>query len=215
MKQMRRLGDIAAQQNPFISIPSLPEGTSGSAKLPTITMEQGFKNRRPPMRSTLFVILGLATLAASVAEARPLNKPAPLRPAGTLTCVTDPSLGLIVGSTRAATCTYASNYGRFSQVYAGRLSRVGFDVGLTSGQMISWRISTPGGRSRSNMLNGLYSGSSAEATLLVGPGSQFVFNERGDRILIEPIGHTGQAGFGLAFGASALELSATSYALLR
>jgi hypothetical protein len=49
----------------------------------------------------------------------------------------------------------------------------------------------------------------------VGPGSQFVFNERGDRILIEPIGHTGQAGFGLAFGASALELSATSYALLR
>ena len=113
------------------------------------------------MRSTLCVVLGLATLAASAAEARPLNKPAPLRQAGTLTCVTDPSLGFILGSTRAATCTYVSKYGRFSQVYAGRLSRVGFDVGLTSGQLISWKISTPGGRSRSNMLNGLYSGPSA------------------------------------------------------
>src|ERR671910_553833 len=102
----------------------------------------------------------------------------------------------IVGSTRAATCTYVSNYGRFSQVYAGRLSRVGFDVGLTSGQMISWRILTPGGRSRAHMLNGLYGGSSAEATLLVGPGSQYVYNDRGNRILIEPIGHSGQAGFG-------------------
>lgn len=70
------------------------------------------------MRSTLFVILGLATLAASGAEARPLNKPEPLRQAGTLTCVTDPSLGFIVGSTQAATCTYVSNHGRFSQVYA-------------------------------------------------------------------------------------------------
>ena len=149
------------------------------------------------MRSTLFVILGLATLAASGAEARPLNKPAPLRQAGTLTCVTDPSFGFIVGSTRAATCTYVSNYGRFSQVYAGRLSRVGFDVGLTSGQMISWRILTPGGRSRAHMLNGLYGGSSAEATLLVGPGSQYVYNDRGNRILIEPIGHSGQAGFDL------------------
>jgi hypothetical protein len=178
-------------------------------------MEQRFKYRRSPMRSTLFVILGLASLAASGAEARPLNKPAPLRQAGTLTCVTDPSFGFIVGSTRAATCTYVSNYGRFSQVYAGRLSRVGFDVGLTSGQMISWRILTPGGRSRAHMLNGLYGGSSAEATLLVGPGSQYVYNDRGNRILIEPIGHSGQAGFGLGFGASALELSAASYALLR
>jgi hypothetical protein len=65
------------------------------------------------------------------------------------------------------------------------------------------------------MLNGLYGGSSAEATLLVGPGSQYVYNDRGNRILIEPIGHSGQAGFGLGFGASALELSAASYALLR
>jgi hypothetical protein len=167
------------------------------------------------MRPTLFAMIGIATLAASTAEARPMHKPAPLRQAGTLTCVTDPSLGFIVGSTRAATCTYVSNRGRFSQVYAGRVSRVGFDVGLTSGQTMVWKISTPGGRSRSNMLNGLYGGSSAEATLLVGPGSQIVFNEQGQRMLIEPVAHSGQVGLGLAFGASALELSAASYALLR
>ncbi len=156
------------------------------------------------------------TAVASAADARPVASPAPLRQAGMLTCSFDPSVGLVLGSARGARCTFEKTGRRpFVESYAGRMSRVGFDVGLVGPQTITWRVLTPGGRIRPGTMGGVYGGPSAEATLLVGPGTHVLFNEVGERIALEPMTLSGQAGLNFAIGAGGLELSRDAYTSLR
>jgi hypothetical protein len=166
------------------------------------------------MRSTL-ISLAFVTLAATAAQANTSFPSAPMRQAGTLTCAVEPGMGLIVGSVRGTQCKFVSNRGGFVQSYAGRIERAGLDLGLTSGQAISWRVMTPGGASRSGMLNSIFAGPSAEATLFGGPGTQIQFDQGGDRVVLEPIGHSGQAGFSFALGNARMGLGATAPAVIR
>lgn len=167
------------------------------------------------MRTALLAALAVVAIS-SAAEARTGHGgPAPLRQAGYLTCTMDPALGLVVGSTRGAQCSYVSNRGGFAQAYQGRMDRVGFDVGIASGQTMTWRVYTPGGASRSGMLSGGFVGSSAEATFVVGPGTQMLVNHAGERVALEPMTGSGQAGFSFAVGAAGLELRPASFAMLR
>lgn len=167
------------------------------------------------MRTVLIAAVAAASLA-TVAQARTTyGEPAPLRQAGTLTCTMDPALGLVLGSTRGATCTYVSTSGRFSQAYQGRFDRVGFDVGISSAQVMTWNVYTPGGRSRSDMLSGMFGGSSAEATLIVGPGTHMLVSNDGERVALEPTVGSGQAGLTFAMGAAGLDLRPASYVQLR
>ncbi|HEY8564791.1 MAG TPA: DUF992 domain-containing protein [Beijerinckiaceae bacterium] len=166
------------------------------------------------MRAPLLAALSL-TLLAGAAEARSSSLPAPMREAGTLTCAFDPNLGLVIGSSRGTQCTFERRGRPIAESYSGRFNRLGFDVGLTSTQTIAWRVMTPGGRARPGMLSGTFSGNSAEATVVVGAGTQVLFNTLGERIDLEPVMHSGQAGLGLAFGATGLELRSDSYAILR
>lgn len=167
------------------------------------------------MRSSL-VALALATLAGTAAQAAAPSFPAaPMRQAGTLTCTMEPGVGLVFGSTRATQCQFVSNRGGYSQTYSGRLDRAGLDLGVTSGQTIAWRVLTPGGASRSGMLNSIFAGPSAEATLLGGAGSQMSFDVRGERVVIEPIAYSGHAGFSFALGEARLGLGASAPAIIR
>ena len=111
--------------------------------------------------------------------------------------------------------TIGMNRGGFSQAYMGRMDRVGIDLGLASGQTMTWRVYTPGGASRSNMLSGTFVGSSAEATFVVGPGTQMLVDNAGERVALEPMTGSGQAGFSFAVGTAGLDLRPASFAALR
>jgi hypothetical protein len=167
------------------------------------------------MRTALLAALAVATLATAAEARTSFGQPAPLRQAGYLTCTMDPALGLVVGSTRGAACSFTSNRGGFAQAYQGRMDRVGIDLGLASGQTMTWRVYTPGGASRSNMLSGQFVGSSAEATFVVGPGTHILVNNAGERVALEPVGGSGQAGFSFAIGTAGLDLRPASFAMLR
>lgn len=166
------------------------------------------------MRSAL-LSLALVTLAATAAQASTSFPSAPLRQAGTLTCAVEPGMGLIVGSVRGTNCQFVSNRGGFVQSYAGRIERAGLDLGVTSGQAIAWRVMTPGGASRSGMLNAIFAGGSAEATLFGGPGTQLQFDQGGERVVLQPVHHSGQAGFSFALGSARMGLGATAPAIVR
>ena len=166
------------------------------------------------MRATL-AILALATVAATAAEARTSFPSAPMRQAGTLTCAVEPGVGLVFGSTRATDCRFVSNRGGFQQAYMGRLDRAGIDLGVSSHQQITWRVMTPGGASRSSMLNDVFSGPSGEATVFGGAGTQVMFDRGGNRVILQPIAHSGQAGFNLAVGEGRLGLGAAAPAVIR
>lgn len=164
------------------------------------------------MKTTAFAALALLAAFAGQAEARSAG-PAPMRVAGTLTCNLDPALGLVVGSVRGANCSY-DRYDRRGRVvretYAGTMSRGGFDVGLTSGQTLSWNVVTSGGRSRPGMLTRAFDGASADMTVIAGPGTHATMSDAGDTISLQPVSMSGQVGVGVGFGAADLLLTRVS-----
>lgn len=164
---------------------------------------------------TFLSAIALATLAVTAVEARTSFPIAPMQTAGTLTCAIEPGVGFVVGSTRATRCTFVSNGGGFSQSYQGRLDRAGLDLGVTSGQTIGWSVMTPGGASRSGMLDGLFAGPSAEATLFGGPGTLVSFQTGGDRVMLQPAMHSGHAGFSFALGEGRMMIGAAAPAIVR
>ena len=103
---------------------------------------------------TAFAIAAMIAITAGTAEARTTYTTQPMRQAGVLTCAVDGSVGYVVGSRRRVMCTFES-FGRrgIRETYAGAMERVGFDVGVAGGQVISWTVWTPGGRARSSARN--------------------------------------------------------------
>jgi hypothetical protein len=168
------------------------------------------------MKISIAAFAAMATLGVSFkAEA------ASMRDAGTLTCHVGPGLGLVVGSVRSAQCVhrFQDRAGRrFVHNYAGSMRRTGFDVGLTSDQVMTWAVITPARRGRSDMLTGLFAGASADASVVVGGGTQASLGKTGPDIFLEPVSSSGQVGAGIGFGATGLELRRVpepTYAVLR
>lgn len=164
---------------------------------------------------TSIIALALSSLAITASEARTSFPSAPMRQAGMLTCDIEPGMGFVVGSTRGAICRFVSNRGGFVQPYGGRMDRAGLDLGVTSPQSITWRVTTPGGASRTDMLNGMFVGPSTEATLFAGTGTQIAFGYGADRVVLEPVSHSGQGGFNFAVGEGRFGIGSTAPATIR
>ena len=179
-------------------------------------MDQASNRPEITMRAKLSALALLALVATETGAGAATSFPfAPMRQAGTLTCAVEPGVGIVFGSTRATRCAFVSNRGGFTQSYNGRLDRAGIDLGMTSGQTIAWRVMTPGGASRSSMLDGFFAGPSAEATLFGGPGSQLSFVVGGDRVVLEPVMYSGHAGLSFALGEARMAIGASAPAIVR
>ena len=64
--------------------------------------------------------------SAAIAESRRIQ-------VGTLTCSLSASIGLIVGSQRNVSCLFRGPPGEPDKPYTGTMTRVGLDLGLTTG----------------------------------------------------------------------------------
>ena len=154
-----------------------------------------------------FAITAAAALAGEAQAARGTSAP---MQAGTLNCTLDSSVGLVFGSVRRVDCQFEryDRHGRLvRESYTGFMKRAGFDVGIAGPQSVSYRVTTMGGRAHRGMLTGAFGGSSAEASLIVGPGTQAMFGETGDRVMLAPIAQSEQVGMRLGFGATEMELT--------
>lgn len=141
--------------------------------------------------------LALAALASAPAEAR-------MR-AGLLTCEVSPGVSFIVGSQKELYCTFKSVSGN-REHYAGRVSRLGLDVGFTTGGKIVWAVyaaSRPG----PGTLAGGYGGASAEATVGAGVGANALIGGFNRSITLQPLSVGAQKGLAVALAASGLELA--------
>lgn len=155
----------------------------------------------------LAAIVTIASVAGQAQAA--VSKPMPMRQAGTLTCSIEPGLGLVVGSARGVACSYSfyDRKGRpVRESYAGSMTRAGFDVGLTSGQTVSWSVFTAGGFNRRGMMSGAFAGASSDASIVVGAGTHALLGQGRRAISLEPLAASGQVGFGVGFGATGLDL---------
>jgi len=124
--------------------------------------------------------------------------------AGTLECAMSSSVGLIVASQRALNCLFKAE-GVPPEAYLGTMTRVGIDIGVTSGGAVIWAVFT-GTNRYTGMLSGTYVGATAEMSIAAGLGANVLVGGSGRSIALQPLSVQEQSGLNIAAGVGELEL---------
>ncbi len=125
---------------------------------------------------------------------------------GRLSCDVEAGIGLILGSSKSMTCTLYKNSGG-SETYTGRITKVGLDIGITQKTRIEWLVFTGGTHVYHNgALSGTYVGASAEASIGLGGGANWLIGGSRDSFMLQPWSIQGQVGLNLAIGLAGLTL---------
>ncbi len=152
----------------------------------------------------------LATaLTAAAALAASATLPVQAQPArvqiGTLTCSLSAGIGMVVGSQRNVNCNFQPADNGAPEAYTGTMTKVGLDIGVTSGSAIIWSVFA-GTNRYSGMLSGTYTGAQAEATVGAGVGANVLIGGSGRSVALQPVSVQGQLGLNVAAGIGSLEL---------
>jgi hypothetical protein len=123
---------------------------------------------------------------------------------GQLACSLSAGVGMIVGSQRNVSCTFQPDNGP-PEAYAGTMTKIGLDVGFTSGSAIVWTV-LAGTNRYVGMLSGTYTGAQAEATVAAGVGANVLIGGSGRSVALQPLSVQGQVGLNVAAGIGSLEL---------
>jgi hypothetical protein len=143
-------------------------------------------------------LAALLLAAAMPAEAKPgVN-------IGSLSCTVEGGVGLIIGSSKDATCVFQKTGGGRER-YRGNISKLGLDIGVTDKSYIRWLVFAPGKVGR-GALAGSYGGASAEASAGLGLGANVLIGGFKRSIALQPVSVQGQTGLNLAVGISRLKL---------
>ena len=124
----------------------------------------------------------------------------------------DPGFGLerspgflIVGSQRNVSCMFRGTSGEPDEPYTGTMTRVGLDVGLTTGSVIIWAVFADTNRYK-GMLTGTYTGASAEMSIAAGLGANVLVGGSNRTMALQPLSVQGQIGLDIAAGVGSLDL---------
>lgn len=124
---------------------------------------------------------------------------------GVLTCRTSASLGLIVASRQRLRCIFRPDSGR-PERYVGHVNRLGIDLGIRSGGIMTWAVIAPTRGFHHGALAGRYVGASGSASLGVGVGANALIGGSHRSIALQPLSIERQTGVNLALGIAGLTL---------
>jgi hypothetical protein len=124
---------------------------------------------------------------------------------GQLTCSVSAGVGLVVGSQKNVNCVFRGQPGEPEEGYTGTITRVGLDVGFTSGGVIVWTVFADTNRA-AGMLAGTYVGATAEASVAAGLGANVLVGGSQRSVALQPLSLQGQTGINVAAGVGELEL---------
>ena len=170
------------------------------------------------MRWSFLLGVAVAMLSSTMTLAGDLPGPAAAPPppvinggpgtkVGMLDCKVGPSVGLIVVGFRKMSCRFIpDNLPGASEAYAGNVSTVGLDVGLTAGGAMAWAVYAPTQRMAPGALSGTYSGVTASATVGVGIGGNFLVGGSQNTVALQPWSVEGSTGLNASGGVKNLEL---------
>ena len=156
------------------------------------------------MRKTIGLI---ATAAVAVALATPAAAQTRTK-VGMLDCDISGGIGMIIASQKQVQCIFtpaSPELGR-QEVYLGTISKLGIDVGATTGGRMLWEVVAPTSRPF-GALAGHYAGATAEATVGAGVGANVLVGGSDRTVTLQPISVQGQAGLNIAVGVGALDLA--------
>jgi hypothetical protein len=155
----------------------------------------------PLLLASLAALVWLAPVPAA-AQSRTIRQ-------GMLTCRTAPSVGLIVGSRQRLRCQFRSESGR-TQNYIGTIGRLGLDIGVTAGGILSWAVLASTPTIPSGALAGTFVGASGDISLGVGVGANVLVGGTRKSVSLQPISVEGQVGANLALGVARMRLTPVS-----
>jgi len=124
---------------------------------------------------------------------------------GQLTCDISGGIGLILGSQRTLNCTFAPSVPGPVEIYAGTLTKLGVDIGVTAGGAMVWLVYAPTSRP-AGALSGSYGGATAEATVGAGVGANVLIGGSNRTIALQPVSLQGQSGLNVAAGVAGIDL---------
>jgi uncharacterized protein DUF992 len=153
-------------------------------------------------RGMVAALVGAAAVAAVAtipAEAQPQRVQV-----GTLACSISAGVGLVVASQRNVSCNFQPDGGP-PEAYTGTMTRIGVDVGFTTGGAMVWGVFA-GTNRYAGMLAGTYAGATAEATVAAGLGANVLVGGSNRSVALQPLSMQGQVGLNVAAGVGALEL---------
>ena len=125
--------------------------------------------------------------------------------AGSLTCDVSAGIGLIIGSQRNVSCTFTPASPGPIEYYTGTISKLGLDVGVTTGGVMVWLVFAPTNRPMGG-LAGTYVGGSAEASVIAGVGANGLIGGSNRTVALQPFSVQGQVGLNIAAGVAGLDL---------
>ena len=154
---------------------------------------------RTAFATALLAAAALATIATSPATAQERRVQV-----GELDCSLSSSVGMVVTSQRNVSCFFHS--GNAPQAaYVGTLTRLGLDIGITSGGKMVWTVFVNTDR-YNGTLAGSYVGATAEAALALGLGANVLIGGNNDSVVLQPLSVQSTTGFNIAAGVSQLNL---------
>jgi hypothetical protein len=125
--------------------------------------------------------------------------------AGVLTCDISAGIGLIVGSRKSVNCIFAPSQPGPAEVYQGTITKLGVDIGFTTGGQLVWAVFAPT-NAPLGALAGSYVGAAAEATIAAGLGADVLIGGSNRTIALQPVSVQGQTGLNVAGGVAELRL---------
>lgn len=147
-----------------------------------------------------------AIAAAAISFAAPASAQSRVK-VGTLACDMSGGIGMIVASRKELGCTFTpSAKGWRREVYVGSITRLGLDIGATTGGRLVWAVYAPTSAPPALALAGSYGGASAEATVGLGAGANALVGGSNRTVMLQPLSVQGQAGVSLAAGVAAMNL---------
>lgn len=159
-----------------------------------------FKNgsRVATVAAGLLAAMAVSAAPASAQSAKPV--------AGTLTCKSKGSVGLILGSKEALSCSYNPAGKAPPQPYSGTLTKYGLDLGVSGETIMIWTILGSSSELPDGALAGNYAGVSAEAAVGLGAGANALVGGSKNSIVLQPLSVEGQTGLNVAVGVAELTL---------
>ena len=112
---------------------------------------------------------------------------------GQLTCSVSAGVGLVVGSQKNVNCVFRGQPGEPEESYTGTMTKVGLDVGFTTGGMIVWTVFADTNR-QAAMLAGKYVGATAEASIAAGLGANVLVGGSQRSVALSPYRYRGRRG---------------------
>src|SRR5512142_297297 len=128
---------------------------------------------------------------------------------GMLTCHVHSGWGYVVGSSKGMDCVYHPKDSGEDR-YKGNISKLGVDIGYTSGGTLVWDVIAPTSDMRPGALEGDYGGATASITAGIGVGANVLLGGFDKSIALQPVSVEGNTGLNVSGGIGEMSLKSES-----